>query len=61
MLITVVSVLTLREFYRLMRAAGYTPFDKLGLVFGGLIYRGGLVRPGTPPQWFDRLRRQCGP
>ena len=36
-LITLISVLTLREFYQLMRAAGYTPFDKLGLVFGGLI------------------------
>lgn len=36
-LITIISVLTLREFYLLMRAAGYTPFDKLGLVFCGLI------------------------
>ena len=36
-LITIVSVLTLREFYLLLRGAGYTPFDKLGLFFGGLI------------------------
>jgi phosphatidate cytidylyltransferase len=36
-LIALVSVLTLREFYRLMRASGFTPFDKLGLLFGGLI------------------------
>lgn len=32
-----ISVLTLREFYQLMRAMGYTPFDKLGLFFGALI------------------------
>lgn len=36
-LITLISVLTLREFYQLMRAAGYTPFHKLGMCFGGLI------------------------
>jgi phosphatidate cytidylyltransferase len=36
-LIALLSVLTLREFYQLMRAAGYTPFDRLGLLFGGLI------------------------
>jgi phosphatidate cytidylyltransferase len=36
-LITIISVLTLREFYQLMRGAGYTPFDRLGLFFGGLI------------------------
>lgn len=36
-LITLISVLTLREFYQLMRAAGYRPFDKLGLLFGGVI------------------------
>lgn len=36
-LIAVVSVLTLREFYQLMRASGFTPFDKLGLLFGALI------------------------
>lgn len=35
--IVTVSVLTLREFYRLMAAAGSAPFEKLGLVFGGLI------------------------
>ncbi|MEX2044581.1 MAG: phosphatidate cytidylyltransferase [Opitutus sp.] len=36
-LITLISVLTLREFYQLMHASGYDPFDKLGLTFGGLI------------------------
>lgn len=36
-LIAIISVLTLREFYQLMRASGYTPFDKLGMVFGGLV------------------------
>lgn len=36
-LITALSVLTLREFYQLMRASGYAPFDKVGLAFGGFI------------------------
>ena len=36
-LIVAISVLTLREFYRLMAAAGYAPFEKLGMAFGGLI------------------------
>lgn len=36
-LVTLVSILTLREFYQLMRAAGYAPFDKLGAVCGGLV------------------------
>lgn len=36
-LVTVVSVLTLREFYQLLRGAGYKPFDNLGLLLGGLI------------------------
>ena len=31
------SVLTLRELYRMMAAAGNAPFSGLGLVFGGLI------------------------
>ncbi len=35
--IVLVSVLTLRELYRLMDAAGYAPFRWLGLLFGGLI------------------------
>lgn len=39
-LITVIAVLTLREFYLLMHATGYDPFDKLGMVFGGLITLG---------------------
>lgn len=36
-LITLISVLTLREFYQLMHASGYQPFDRLGMLFGGLI------------------------
>jgi phosphatidate cytidylyltransferase len=36
-LITLISVLTLREFYKLMQGAGLAPFDKLGMTFGGLI------------------------
>lgn len=39
-LITVISVLTLREFYLLMHATGYDPFDKLGMTFGALITLG---------------------
>ncbi len=36
-LITIISVFTLREFYQLMRASGYAPFDRLGMCLGGLI------------------------
>lgn len=36
-LITLISVLTLREFFKLMQGAGLAPFDKLGMTFGGLI------------------------
>ena len=36
-LITLISVLTLREFYKLMQGAGLAPFDKLGMTFGALI------------------------
>jgi len=36
-LITLISVLTLREFYKLMQGSGLAPFDKLGMTFGGLI------------------------
>lgn len=39
-LIVTVSVFTLREFYQLMRASGYVPFDKFGMFFGGLITLG---------------------
>lgn len=35
--VVAISVLTLREFYRLLAAAGYAPFEGLGMVFGGLI------------------------
>ena len=36
-LIVAISVLTLREFYRLMAGTGSEPFVALGLLFGGLI------------------------
>lgn len=36
-LITAITVLTLREFYQLMTAAGWAPFSGLGMFFGGLI------------------------
>jgi phosphatidate cytidylyltransferase len=36
-LITAISILTLREFYKLMKGAGLAPFDKLGMTFGGLV------------------------
>jgi phosphatidate cytidylyltransferase len=36
-LVTLISVLTLVEFYRLLAGAGLAPFDKLGTVLGGLI------------------------
>jgi phosphatidate cytidylyltransferase len=37
LLIGLISVLTLREFYQLLHAMGYRPFDKLGIFFGTLI------------------------
>lgn len=36
-LVTAISVLTLREFYQLMHASGYDPFDKFGMTLGGFI------------------------
>jgi phosphatidate cytidylyltransferase len=39
-LITLISVFTLREFYQLMHASGYDPFDKFGMTVGGLITLG---------------------
>lgn len=44
-LITVVSIFTLREFYQLMHASGYDPFDKFGIVFGGLITLSPWLQP----------------
>jgi phosphatidate cytidylyltransferase len=45
--IVVVSVLTLREFYRMMAAAGSEPFAKLGMLFGALI----TLAPWTQAQF----------
>lgn len=39
-LITLISVLTLREFYQLMHACGYDPFDRFGMSLGALITLG---------------------
>jgi phosphatidate cytidylyltransferase len=44
-LVTLISVLTLREFYHLMHSSGYDPFDKFGMTFGGLI---------TLAPWLDK-------
>ena len=44
LLIGLISVFTLREFYQLMHAMGYQPFDRLGIFFGTLI---------TLSPWFE--------
>ena len=51
-LIVLISVLTLREFYQLMHASGWDPFDKLGMTLGGLITLNPWlhVQFGWPPQ-----------
>lgn len=36
-LVGLISVFTLREFYQLLGSAGHAPFHRLGMVFGGLI------------------------
>ncbi|MDB6168530.1 MAG: phosphatidate cytidylyltransferase [Verrucomicrobia bacterium] len=36
-LVGVISVLTLREFYQLLAGAGLAPFSRFGMTFGGLI------------------------
>ncbi|MBM3853200.1 MAG: phosphatidate cytidylyltransferase [Verrucomicrobia bacterium] len=36
-LVTLISVLTLREFFVLMHGAGYDPFDRFGMTFGAAI------------------------
>lgn len=36
-LIAVISIFTLREFFKLLRAAGYAPFDRFGIAIGGVI------------------------
>jgi phosphatidate cytidylyltransferase len=53
-LIVLVSVFTLREFYQLMHASGYDPFDKFGMAFGGLITLGPWlqVKLGWPTELF---------
>lgn len=39
-LVGIISVLTLAEFYRLLSATGLAPFDKLGMAIGGIITLG---------------------
>ncbi len=43
-LCALVSMLTLGEFYRLMRASGFTPFARLGTAFGGIITLGPVIQ-----------------
>lgn len=43
-LATLISVVTLREFYALMHGAGYDPFDKFGMTFGAIITAGPWLR-----------------
>jgi phosphatidate cytidylyltransferase len=43
-LTTLISVLTLREFYVLMHGAGYDPFDKFGMTIGAIITAGPWLR-----------------
>jgi phosphatidate cytidylyltransferase len=52
-LITLISVLTLREFYQLMHASGYDPFDRFGMTVGALITLAPWlhVRLGWPTEW----------
>ncbi|HUR58321.1 MAG TPA: phosphatidate cytidylyltransferase [Opitutaceae bacterium] len=49
-LTVLVSILTLREFFILMRASGFTPFDKTGMAVGGIITLWPLLEPrlGVP-------------
>lgn len=47
-LIAAISVLTLGEFYQLMRASGFYPFHKLGLCFGFLITMAPLIEARFP-------------
>jgi phosphatidate cytidylyltransferase len=49
-LVALISALTLREFYRLMAAAGWAPFAGLGMFFGTLITLSPYIeiRYGTP-------------
>ena len=53
-LITLISVFTLREFYQLMHASGYDPFDKFGMTIGGLITLGPWLKVqfGWPTELF---------
>jgi phosphatidate cytidylyltransferase len=53
-LITAISVLTLREFYVLMHGAGYDPFDKFGMVIGAAITLAPWLRAqfGWPTEMF---------
>ncbi len=52
-LVALISVFTLREFYQLLHAAGYDPFDKLGMFFGGLITLGPWIQ--THVSWSTQL------
>jgi phosphatidate cytidylyltransferase len=50
-LVTAISVLTLREFYAMLRSMGIVPFNRLGMVLGAAImlapcYLAGYAEPG---------------
>lgn len=53
-LATLISVLTLREFYVLMHGAGYDPFDKFGMVIGTVVTLAPWLRAqfGWPTELF---------
>ena len=46
-LLAVIAMLTLREFYRLMHAMGYEPFDRLGVGLAGFI----ALAPWLEARW----------
>ncbi len=43
-LLTLIAVLTLREFYTLVRRLGLEPFDRVGMLFGARHPRARLLR-----------------
>lgn len=53
-LATLISVVTLREFYALMHGAGYDPFDKFGMTVGALVTLAPWLRAefGWPTELF---------
>lgn len=52
-LLCAVAVLTLREFYQMVRRMGLEPFDKLGLAFAALIMLAPHYGPMVSPVWAE--------